>query len=415
MHRTTRLTSVGLVIVAALAATIAPASAATNTNRWVDADGHAGAAGCDASATAFTTIQAAVTASGADDTVIVCPGTYAEQVKITGDRAGLTLRSSTPFGATIMSPSSMHNISGANAIIGVVHVDDVTVRGFKVIARTQAPCEDVEAAIAVFGSQDAQIRGNRLLVPGVIGGDCFEFIGIAVGDTWVSDGSDARQTSATVASNEVRDALYYSIVAFSEGKLVDVDVLGNSVRAYFGSPPAGGPIITSGTAYFGIGAFGHVQGSIANNVIQGASGAPTSAPTFYAGIGTSPETTASNENGPIDIRDNIIRRVYNGIWAVQSDEVVIRRNHISNTYDGIILDDTVDTSVLRNVVSARQIGLSVTIGSSGNILRGNHVSGSGISCMDVSSGPGTAGTANTWAGNEGTVDGTPSGLCSAAP
>jgi pectin methylesterase-like acyl-CoA thioesterase len=39
--------------------------------------------GACAGATPFATIQAAVAAAGAGDTVLVCPGTYPEQVEIT--------------------------------------------------------------------------------------------------------------------------------------------------------------------------------------------------------------------------------------------------------------------------------------------------------------------------------------------
>ena len=73
MNGLKRMTSVGLVAVAALATSIAPASAATSTTRWVDGDGHAGPGGCNGSATAFKKIQKAVNASNQDDTVIVVP------------------------------------------------------------------------------------------------------------------------------------------------------------------------------------------------------------------------------------------------------------------------------------------------------------------------------------------------------
>ena len=113
-----RSASIGALLVAALATTITPASAGTTTTRWVDGDGHAGPNGCDSSASAFKSIQNAVNASNEDDTVIVCPGTYRQQVRIRGDRDGLTLKSSTPFGAALLTPSSPNEVDGGVFVEG---------------------------------------------------------------------------------------------------------------------------------------------------------------------------------------------------------------------------------------------------------------------------------------------------------
>ncbi len=89
MFRSQRLLALaGGTLVLSLASAV-PVAAASSTTRWVDNDGHAGPGGCGGSAVASTSIQSAVTASNADDVVIVCPGTYTEQVRIRGDRDGL--------------------------------------------------------------------------------------------------------------------------------------------------------------------------------------------------------------------------------------------------------------------------------------------------------------------------------------
>ena len=44
----------------------------------------------------WRSIQEAVTAAAAGDTIEVCPGTYAEQVRIDPDKNGLTLRATMP-------------------------------------------------------------------------------------------------------------------------------------------------------------------------------------------------------------------------------------------------------------------------------------------------------------------------------
>jgi hypothetical protein len=50
-----------------------------------------GGVGCDGLVAAFTSIQAAINAASIGDEIIVCPGTYAEQITI--DKDGLTVRS----------------------------------------------------------------------------------------------------------------------------------------------------------------------------------------------------------------------------------------------------------------------------------------------------------------------------------
>src|SRR5690348_9101457 len=62
----------------------------------------------------FTTIQAAVDAASAGDTIAVKPGTYSEQVTIPDDLDGLTLKSTKPQGAIIQAPETL---SGTDSIV----------------------------------------------------------------------------------------------------------------------------------------------------------------------------------------------------------------------------------------------------------------------------------------------------------
>jgi len=76
----------------------------------------------------FVSIQAAVTASGPNVTVKVCPGTYMEQVQIAGStHDGLRLESLTPLGATIQFPGTL---STNHQLIDINDADGVTIRGF---------------------------------------------------------------------------------------------------------------------------------------------------------------------------------------------------------------------------------------------------------------------------------------------
>ena len=135
---------------------------------------------------ASTTIQHAVDASHRGDTVKVCPGTYLEQVTIKGHRDGLMLESSRKWGATIKAPTSLEAAGpyGFTVLVLIDRVDYVTVRGFKVVTRTQAPCDIVGAGIAAIASKQTAIRGNRLFAPGTSTepGSCYQLNGIVAID-----------------------------------------------------------------------------------------------------------------------------------------------------------------------------------------------------------------------------------------
>ncbi len=412
--RVHRRASVSALLAVALGASAAPASAASGTTRWVDQDGHAGPGSCTGTAVAASaSIQGAITASGPGDTVVVCPGTYEEQVHIQGARDGLTVRSSIPFGATIKTPTSL---GGFAALVVVDHVDHVTVRGFKTIARTQAPCDDLEVAFAGVGSRDVSFRGNRVLAPGTgPGADCYMGVGMGLTDT-VDDGEHAHVASGTIAYNEVRDAAFLSIVAVAQRRSVHLDTVGNSVRAYFGAVH-----VTSSSvadiegAQFGIGYLGHASGTIRDNVVQGSAAFPDAGGTFYAGIGVASGfdfDAPGHVNGPITIRDNTVRRVIHGIYLDAADHVAVRHNQVRNAWYGILLNGTTESSVRANSVRAREYGIGADEETAGNVLRGNVLNGAGGLCLDKSAGSGTAGTANTWSGNTAAHPSTPSGICS---
>ncbi len=74
-----------------------------------------------------------------------------------------------------------------------------------------------------------------------------------------------------------------------------------------------------------------------------------------------------------------------------------------------------DLTVRQNAIRSQEVGFSLDSTSTGNRFRGNTLTGLGAFCVDQSSGGGTSGTANTWAGNVSTHGGSPSGFCATAP
>jgi len=81
-----------------------PRPAAAATILVVDVDGRGAANDCDAAQKAFGTIQDAVDAAQPGTTILICPGTYAEQVVIT--KNDLTVRGAGQ-GSTIIRPSAV--------------------------------------------------------------------------------------------------------------------------------------------------------------------------------------------------------------------------------------------------------------------------------------------------------------------
>src|SRR2546426_2111461 len=98
----------------------------SGTTFWVDNTPFDG----DCPQATFTTIQAAVNASGPNDTIKVCPGTYTEQVQIIGHiHDGIRLESLTPLAATIKWPAVP---SSNHQLVNVNDADRVIIRGFTI-------------------------------------------------------------------------------------------------------------------------------------------------------------------------------------------------------------------------------------------------------------------------------------------
>lgn len=115
-------------------------------------------------------IQAAVDASGRNDTIIVCDGVYRESTLISGqEHAGLTVKGATPWGATIVPSDG----PGDPWLLSIGVVDSVTVQHLRFTA--DAACRpDLEAAILVSGSSNADVRANRIIGGNVTQGCGFD-------------------------------------------------------------------------------------------------------------------------------------------------------------------------------------------------------------------------------------------------
>lgn len=139
----------------------APPASAAPTERWVDALAAASGPGTGCGADAgYTTIQAAITASVADDVVRVCPGTYVGSVTI--NRAGLQLlgaKAGIPAGpeATPADRGTGESIIVATVANSAVNVTGSSTHGVRIDGFTVR--SDLGSAIRPAG-RDATVANN---------------------------------------------------------------------------------------------------------------------------------------------------------------------------------------------------------------------------------------------------------------
>jgi hypothetical protein len=149
-------------------AVIAIPSASQAAVRVVDLDGQASETDCGAADAAFTTIQAAVNAAAAGDTIFVCPGIYNEQVVIPSSRSKLTIRGS-GAGVTVLRPiTAVQNTTSVllgtpvRAIMLVDGASDVTIASLTVDggaadsgANPSADCSVIPFYVGIYHRQSS--------------------------------------------------------------------------------------------------------------------------------------------------------------------------------------------------------------------------------------------------------------------
>jgi hypothetical protein len=148
----------------ALGAGLAPAVAGAATH-VVDVDGtyDAGTNACSGTDPAFTTIQAAVTAASDTDTILVCPGTYAEaQIHI--DKA-LTVQSVDGAATTIIDGLGGTGLAVAGTVRITATTGDVLFDGFTVRNSKAGPGAGAKFNVRVGSTAPVTITvSNNVLV-----------------------------------------------------------------------------------------------------------------------------------------------------------------------------------------------------------------------------------------------------------
>jgi hypothetical protein len=335
-------------------------------------------------------------------TILVCPGTYEEQLRIRGNRDGLTLRSVTPWAATIRTPAALATPLGFGFLILVEQVDDVTIRGFRLRARTAPPCAVATVMVGAVGSLRSSVQGNRISTEGsAAGSSCGFDIGVAFTDS-IQNGQPGSDPSARgsmlAAFNSVRNFRQAGVGAFGGAGRVNLRALYNVLRLDAGAPG-------NGQAQGGVVAFGRAAGLVHGNAVLVSDDVPVEP---FAGVVVLRES--GSRQPAMVVRRNALEGAANGVAVLNGAHVRVIRNTVRRSDVGIgLYEQAHDNVVAGNDVAGRQVGLAADVNTSGNLLRHNRARSAGTACVDASAGP-----ANTWTANTGATSNPPA-LCHPAP
>lgn len=312
---------------------------------------------------AYTSIQVAVTAAVSGDTIIVCPGTYVEQVTIPAGKDGLTISSQGNQDAIIKAPIVMVDVK---AIVRVNGATNVTISGFTITGPGGGGCDSIRYGVRVDSSGSATIRGNHItMIHDTPFSGCQNGNAIQVG-RWF----EGQTGTATIRDNLINHYQKTGIVVDNVGSYADIE--NNTIIGV-------GPTL-----------------AIAQNGIQVSRGASAEVKhNDVSGNVYTPESDASTgillyQAGALDVSHNRVSASEVGIYLFDVDDASVSHNRSdNNTYDGIYADPD----------------------SSGNTISYNRMEDNGVyDAEDESHGGGTGGTANFWEQNNCTTD-NPDGLC----
>jgi parallel beta-helix repeat protein len=386
---------------------------------WVvDGDGRGTARNCDASAPAFKTVQGAVKASHAGDTIVVCPGTYVGRVVIPKTKDRLVLRATQHLAATLkVGPAS-----GQASIIRIAEgADRVTIQDLALRYPTAAPPapggEDCGILMGIqVDGRHARIVGNSVVATGAGTLSCGIAYGIGVG--YAGDAA-----SASLRFNVVRDTMIVGIAAGGPG--VRLDAFRNIVRYYHDKAAAHATPTTArrwagarairwsepalrGLRPAGIGegagiaVFSGAAATVRENTVEGARtgrGPQSSGLRLFLTSGI----TTADIGGSTTIAGNRVYRAavdigtgpdaITGAGAVPSS-TAISDNLVLSGLVGILAGGS-GATIAGNEAHGNSVGLLATVDSSGNTFDGNDArSNLAIDCVDD-----TSPLANTWTDN----------------
>lgn len=355
------------VFTAALAFGAQSAMAATIV---VDDDGHATPSNCGAASLAYQTIQEAVDFAEPGTTVKVCPGEYDEQVTVTTNKIKLVGLENVDGRAQISPPTSMTAPYALVLFTGGATGDSIKNFDIKGPFPDVLFCGSDAWGVKVEGGARARIQGNhiseiRATSPGLYG--CQQGQGIGVGRM-----STGQVGHATIIGN--------TIDTFQKGGIY-VDGPGSKATIKNNTVTGTGPsdIIAANGIQISRNAIGKLSGNtVTANSYTGDSAASSGILLYQANGATRVSGDSASAN---DVN----------IWLSDTVGTQISLAQVADGQWGIVADS--------DVLNARILD---------SVANGNSIA----DCEDDSNGPGTAGTANTWKRDTGTIS-SPDGICTA--
>ena len=142
-----------LVPMMLLAAVGVSALNAQGATLWVSPSAVGPAPGINCHNAGYATIQAAINAASAGDTVTVCPGTYVENITI--NKANLTVSSTDGYGVTIIRAAVV------NSVVTVTGVN-ATLAGFALVPAGSSAKYDIGVNVAIGGNASTEIAYNYI-------------------------------------------------------------------------------------------------------------------------------------------------------------------------------------------------------------------------------------------------------------
>ncbi len=363
----------------------------------------------------FTSIQAAVLSASPGDNIKVCPGTYREQVRITG-KSNLTLFSEKPLQAVIKAPATAVSTTDYSLIRIEGGSQNVTLKAFTI----SGPLPDVlfcsdslQSGVRVVDGSSATITDNyiteiRSASPALRG--CQNGFAIAIGRQF-----ESQSGSANVTKNVIDK--YQKGGIYADGAGTSVSITNNTITGSAGTTDA--DVIAPNGVQVSRNATGSIKGNtITKNVYT---------PRTFSGSGIYIYST-----GSISVSNNNVTRNDTGMYIDTETGGVadVQHNDFSfSTFDGLDVLGTYDNNgdpvagttganVAHNTSSSNGWdGIYVDTASTNNTFEHNKMDNNalvfspGYDAEDNSAGTGTGGTANIWFNNKCTTDNRGGALC----
>jgi parallel beta-helix repeat protein len=381
--------------------------------------------------TPYSTIQAAVNASGPGDTVKVCPGTYPEQVRVTGHtHDGLKLESVEPLQAIIQWPAVE---TTPTVLVDLNTADHVTLRGFTITGPFTFPACTVHQheGVLVENAFGERIHHNHITN---IQNSSSALYGCQDGDAVaIGRRGGAQAGSAEVDHNQVDEYQKNGIQAVNSGSSAEIDhnvVTGSSKPAIRAIIASNGVVVFGGAAAVidhNVVSQNQFTGHFSSGIILDQAPAGSSRIDHNRVVSNDYGIEVDSESR-LEISHNDVAQNTNDAVTICGDlsqgcgaatAIVVRANEVTNNGgSGIVLFAANNNLVKSNELTGNgqatfgsMDGIHLDTNSSGNKVLNNQASSNQpFDCADDSHGAATAGTANTWARNEGSTS-SPPGLC----